>query len=219
MALQTIVPLGDRAFLMTFSSEPAAATWAGTVRDARWPGVTEVVLAYRSVALFFDPDLVDPSELESRLSNVVPRATTQSDGRLVVIPVLYDGPDLSDIATRLRLTEREIIDEHSRHEYHIFAIGFLPGFPYAGYLPASLAGIPRRSTPRARVAAGSVAIAGAQTGIYPIESPGGWHLLGRTPICVADPETGYFPLKAGDRLRFDPITLGQFESLRDERLC
>ncbi len=218
MSLLTIDPLGDCGFLVHFASEPGAAVWSKTVRDARWPGVTDVVLAYRSVALFFDPDVADAALLESKMSALVPQAGTQTAGRLVVIPVLYDGPDLGDVAERSGLAPTAVIDQHSSHEYDVFAIGFLPGFPYAGYLPASLRGIPRRSVPRVTVEPGSVAMAGAQTGIYPVESPGGWHLLGRTPICIADPATAYFPIRSGDRLRFDPITPTQFESRRDERI-
>lgn len=107
---------------------------------------------------------------------------------------------------------------HTSVEYSVHAIGFLPGFPYAGELPAALAGLPRRETPRLRVPAGSVAIAGRQTAIYPRDSPGGWHLLGRTPLCIADPEDGYFPIGAGDRLRFEPISVSEFEARRHDRL-
>ena len=107
---------------------------------------------------------------------------------------------------------------HSGVEYDVFAIGFLPGFPYAGYLPPALTGLPRRESPRLRVPAGSVAIAGRQTGIYPGESPGGWHLLGRTPLCIVDLDEGYFPIRAGDRIRFQPISAAEFEARRHERL-
>jgi KipI family sensor histidine kinase inhibitor len=218
MSTLAIDPLGDRAFLAEFGSESAAAAWAGAVREAQLEGVVDVVLAYRSVAIFFDPDSVDGRSIESRLQDITARPSSQSGSRLVVIPVLYDGPDLGDVAAHTRRTTESVIEEHSRREYDVFAIGFLPGFPYAGYLADSLRGIPRRTVPRVRVPAGSVAIAGAQTGIYPIESPGGWHLLGRTPVRIADPATGYFPIRSGDRLRFDPITPTQFEALRDARL-
>ena len=89
----------------------------------------------------------------------------------------------------------------------MFAVGFLPGFPYAGYLPDALSGLGRRAAPRVRVPAGSVAIAGRQTGVYPSESPGGWHLIGRTPLRIVDVEGGHFPIRAGDRIRFRPIAV------------
>jgi KipI family sensor histidine kinase inhibitor len=107
---------------------------------------------------------------------------------------------------------------HSGVEYNVFAIGFLPGFVYAGYLPPALAGLPRRDAPRVRVPVGSVAIAGRQTGIYPRESPGGWHLLGRTPLRIVDPDEGYFPIQAGDRIQFQLIPADEFEARRHERL-
>ena len=110
------------------------------------------------------------------------------------------------MAARLKLTSAEVIAIHSSVDYDVFAVGFLPGFPYAGYLPPALAGLPRRDSPRLQVPAGSVAIAGRQTAIYPRQSPGGWHLLGTTPLCIADVEAGYFPIQAGDRIRFQPIS-------------
>ena len=107
---------------------------------------------------------------------------------------------------------------HSSLDYDVFAVGFLPGFPYAGYLPPALSGLPRRDSPRLQVPAGSVAIAGRQTAVYPRQSPGGWHLLGTTPLSIVQVEAGYFPIQAGDRIRFQPISAGEFEARRDERL-
>ncbi|HZW31170.1 MAG TPA: 5-oxoprolinase subunit PxpB [Isosphaeraceae bacterium] len=211
-------PLGDRAFLAHFPTERDAADWAAAVRQRRGRGVTDVVLAYRAVAVFADPEQVELLELESRLRAIAPVAGTDCRGQRVRIPVLYDGADLDAVAARRNLSRAEVIDLHGGVEYDVFAIGFLPGFPYAGYLPAALSGLPRRAAPRLRVPAGSVGIAGRQTGIYPRESPGGWHLLGRTPLCIADPDEGYFPIRAGDRLQFVAISVAEFEARRDERL-
>jgi KipI family sensor histidine kinase inhibitor len=221
IALET---LGDRAYLAHFADERAAAGWAEAARDRGGPGVTDVVLAYRSVAVFADPDRIDLPELESRLRTIaIERAGAAQPGASVVgrrlaIPVLYDGEDLEDVAERLSRSPAEVIALHSGVEYDVFAIGFQPGFPYAGYLPAALSGLPRRAAPRLRVPAGSVAIAGRQTGIYPGESPGGWHLLGRTPLCIVDLDEGYFPIRAGDRIRFRSIPAEEFEARRHERL-
>src|SRR5439155_7161144 len=121
-------------------------------------------------------------------------------------------------AARLELSTDQVIGLHSGVEYNVFAIGFLPGFVYAGYLPPALAGLPRRDAPRVRVPVGSVAIAGRQTGIYPRESPGGWHLLGRTPLCIVDSDEGYFPIRAGDRIQFQPISAEEFQDQLHERL-
>jgi KipI family sensor histidine kinase inhibitor len=211
-------PLGDRAFLAQFAAERTAAGWAAAVRECHWPGVTDVVLAYRAVAVFADPELVDLLELESRLRAIEPVPESARQGKWIAIPVLYDGADLDAVAARSNLSQDQVIDLHSGVEYHVFAIGFLPGFPYAGYLPPGLSGLPRREAPRLRVPAGSIGIAGRQTGIYPRESPGGWHLLGRTPLCIADLDEGYFPIRAGDRIQFVPISLAEFEARRHERL-
>lgn len=217
-------PLGDRAYLAHFADERSAAAWAGAVRRRHWPGVTDVVLAYRSVAVFADPDRVDLPGLESRLRTIAIDPDDASgrgspDSReTLVIPVLYDGEDLEEVAGRRGLSPAEVIALHSGTDYDVFAIGFQPGFPYAGYLPPALSGLPRRETPRLHVPAGSVAIAGRQTGIYPAESPGGWHLLGRTPLCIVDLDDAYFPLRAGDRIRFRPIPPDEFEARRHERL-
>ena len=211
-------PLGDRAFLAHFPSEPAAGVWAAAVRDQQWPGVTDVVLAYCTVGVFADAEQIDLVDLESRLRLIAPTEDTRPHGKRVVIPVLYDGVDLDDVAARLGLRPADVIELHCQVEYDVFAIGFLPGFPYAGYLPPALAGLARRDSPRVRVPASSVAIAGRQTAVYPTESPGGWHLLGTTPLCIADPESGYFPIRAGDRIRFEPIFASEFEGRRHERL-
>jgi KipI family sensor histidine kinase inhibitor len=211
-------PLGDRAMLAHFVDEPTAAGWAAAVRDCHWAGVTDVVLAYRTVAVFADPEQANLWELESWLRTVAPAEGLGRRGKRLVIPVLYDGADLDAVAAWCNLTRDEVIGCHSGVEYNVFAIGFLPGYPYAGYLPPALSGLPRRDAPRLRVPAGSVGIAGRQTGIYPVESPGGWHLLGRTPLRIADPDEGFFPIRAGDIIRFVPISVSEFEDRRHERL-
>ena len=116
------------------------------------------------------------------------------------------------------MTEGDVIEQHSGREYDVFAVGFQPGFPYAGYLPEALSHIPRLESPRVRVPGGSVAIAGRQTGVYPNASPGGWRLLGRTPLRIVDPANGHFPIRAGDRLRFVPIDAEEFEEREGELL-
>jgi KipI family sensor histidine kinase inhibitor len=214
----TLEPLGDRAFLAYFATESAAAGWSGALRDRQWPGVIDVVAAYRTAAVFADPEMVDLVELESRLRAVDPGEAPQLNGRRLVIPVHYDGADLGDVAAKLALSRTEVIEQHCQVEYDVFAIGFVPGFPYAGYLPPALAGLARRESPRLRVPAGSVAIVGRQTAIYPSESPGGWHLLGLTPLQIVDSAAGYFPINAGDRIRFEPISVSEFEARRHERL-
>jgi KipI family sensor histidine kinase inhibitor len=211
-------PLGDRAILARFAAEDDAARFVAAVRAKELRGVTDVVLAYRSAAVFADPDQADLDALESALLAIEPGSAAAVTGKLVTIPVFYDGPDLSSVAYRLGLEINQVIEHHSSVEYQVFAIGFLPGFPYAGYLRDELCGLPRRDEPRLIVPAGAVAVAGRQTGIYPKESPGGWHVLGRTPLRIADADTGHFPIRAGDRIRFQAIGPREFEVRRDERL-
>jgi KipI family sensor histidine kinase inhibitor len=213
-----VEPLGDCAFLAHFADERQAHSWAAAVRAGEWRGIRDVVLAYRAVAVFADPEQVDLLELESRLQAVEATALTRAAGGRLVIPVLYDGADLHDVASRLKLTRAEVIAIHGSVDFDVFAVGFLPGFPYAGYLPPALAGLPRRDSPRLRVPSGSVAITGRQTAIYPRQSPGGWHLLGTTPLCIADVDSGYFPIQAGDQIRFQSISTEEFEARRHERL-
>ncbi len=213
-----LAPLGDRGLLARFDDEDDARRWAEAVRTRDLVGVTDVVLAYRSAAVLADPERCDLDALEATLRSVVPDGGPTVAGPLHEIPVLYDGVDLDDAAARLGLSPAEVIEAHAAPEYRVFAVGFLPGFPYAGYLPDALRGLPRRESPRTAVPAGSVAIVGRQTAIYPAVSPGGWHLLGRTPLRIVDVQAGRFPIRAGDRIRFRPIDRDEFEARLHERL-
>jgi KipI family sensor histidine kinase inhibitor len=217
-ALIALEPLGDRAFLARFASAGEANAWASAVRDRAWAGVVDVVVAYATAAVFTDPDRDDLDDLEARLRALPLAQGASTQCRHILLPVLYDGEDLPDVARRVGRLESEVVALHSGAEYTVFAIGFLPGYPYAGDLPDGLAGLPRREVPRLRVPAGSVAIAGRQTGVYPQESPGGWHLLGRTPLRIVDVARGHFPIRAGDRLRFVPIAEDEFRAREGELL-
>ncbi|HEY2157912.1 MAG TPA: carboxyltransferase domain-containing protein [Isosphaeraceae bacterium] len=211
-----LVPLGDRAWLARFPREADARRWAQAARSARRAGVRDVVLAYRSASIHFDPDAAEG--IEDWLRSLTPADEAESPGRIVVLPVLYDGADLAEIASATGLAVEEVVALHSRTTYDVFAIGFQPGFPYAGYLPVPLDRLPRRSEPRVRVPAGSVAIAAWQTGVYPTELPGGWNLLGRTPLSIVDIAAGRFPIRAGDRLKFEPIDAAEFAARLGEPL-
>ena len=214
----SIEPLGDSALPAHFSTEASGSRWAAAARTGSSSGIRDVVLAYRTVAVFADVDQANLSDLEARLRAIKSQSGNDKPGRSLVIPVRYDGADLNEVAARLNLTSREVIAAHCSVEFDVFAVGFLPGFPYAGYLPPALAGLARRESPRLQVPAGSVAIAGRQTAVYPCRSPGGWHLLGTTPLLIADVETGYFPIQAGDRIRFQPIPAEEFAARLHERL-
>ena len=209
-----ITALGDRGFLARFETETEADLWGRSIRRQPWPGLVDLSIAYKTVGLFFDPDLVDLDDVENRLREHAILRNEPNLGRQHLIPVLYDGIDLASSAEALGLSSERFVRLHSEPDYQVFAIGFLPGFPYAGYLPSELSGLGRLAPPRVRVPAGAVAIAGRQTAIYPGESPGGWRLIGRTPLKIVDPGADYFPIEAGDRLRFIPISSKAF----DERL-
>ena len=211
-------PLGDRAFLRRFVSEVDAACWACTVRAARIAGVEEVVLAYDSVAVITTDACTDLNQVEVSLNSVLDRGISVVSRRLIEIPVLYDGVDLKAVAQQLELDQSELISLHAGNTYQVFAIGFLPGFPYLGYLAPRIAGLGRLATPRASVARGSVAIVGRQTGIYPDESPGGWHLIGRTPLAIVDVERDHFPISAGDRVQFIPMGIDEYHARLGESL-
>jgi KipI family sensor histidine kinase inhibitor len=135
------------------------------------------------------------------------------------IPVFYEmGEDLIAVARALNLSVSEVIELHTKVEYNCFGVGFVPGFAYLGDLPEELSHLSRLPTPRVSVAAGSVAITGGQTAVYPLETPGGWWIIGRTPLTLVDEDTDYFPISAGDRVKFFAVGEKEFEALKGKRL-
>ena len=212
------VPLGDRAWLARFANEADARRWAASARMQKPPGVVDVVLAYRSASVHLTPEAADDPSVEVWLRGLRPDGEGGEPGRVVTLPVLYDGEDLRDVASATGLAVDEVVRCHAGTTYDVFAIGFQPGFPYAGYLPPPLDRLPRRAEPRLRVPSGSVAIAAGQTGVYPAELPGGWNLLGRTPLSIVDVASGRFPIRAGDRLKFEPIDAAEFAARLGEPL-
>jgi len=173
------------------------------------------VPTYRSVTVYFDPLKIDWPALEQRLNEEAakPRDIAPSPAP-VQIPVCYGGefgPDLDDVAEFAHVGTDDVIGLHTAAAYRVFMLGFLPGFPYMGVVPERIAA-PRRSTPRRVVPAGSVGIAGPQTGVYPLASPGGWQLIGRTPLRLFDTErTNPFLVGAGDAVQFFAISADEYE--------
>lgn len=215
--MMELLPLGDRAFLANFGNEAIARAWASAVRSAGRSGVVEVTVAYRSAAVFADPD-ADLDGVEKWLRSLDFETEGGDAGRLIAIPTLYDGEDLDAVANALGLSVAQVVESHGSETYEVFALGFQPGFPYAGYLPPQLSGLPRREEPRKAVPPGSVAIVGRQTAVYPGPTPGGWHLIGRTPCRVVDVGESYFPIAPGDRIRFVPIGAAEFEERQGQHL-
>jgi inhibitor of KinA len=218
--MQELLPLGDQALLARFADETAALRWAAAVRQLAAAWLVDVVQAYTTVAVYFDLDRTTHTEVRYVLARVDAGSVDKSaTGKLHRIPCCYElHLDLDRIAGHTGLEREEIIRLHGSMEYTIYAIGFCPGFPYLGYLPASLCGMPRLESPRLRVEAGSVGLTGRQTGIYTEPRPGGWNIVGRTPLTLVDVGDGYFPLRTGDRVRFVRIDEAEFERLRGERL-
>jgi len=183
-----------------------------------------VVPAYASVGVFFDADAIRASEVIETLVAVAltERASCQRETTHTnhfTIPVCYEfAPDLPRVCEHTGLTADDVIRLHTSIEYTVYAIGFVPGFPYLGYLPAELCGVPRLASPRLKVEPGSVGLTGRQTGIYPLPRPGGWNLIGRTPLTIVDVKDGFFPLRVGDRVTFTPIDETRFRELDGERL-
>ena len=197
------------------------------IEDARIPGMIELAPAYTTVAVFFDPlrvmndaaraDHVIESltqKIHEALSRGGRRKQRDTSARLVEIPVCYEAEfalDLEHVSRQSQIDPTEVVDLHRAAQYRVSCIGFTPGFPFLSGLHKRLA-TRRRSIPRKEIPAGSVAIAGAQTGIYPIKSPGGWNIIGRTPLHLFDPRKDPPTLlRPGDRVRFRAITREEFD--------
>jgi len=233
-----LIRLGDNIDARTNS---LALALAEALREAKLPGVRDVAPAYASVGVRFEPEAAAGSGIGSSsneflaqrihelvgalLRNTLPRSSDavgedqggdRPTGDLIEIPVCYGGdfgPDLDALAVHTKLDTQEVVARHVRVEYRVAMLGFMPGFPYLLGLDEALHA-PRRASPRTRVPAGSVAIGGAQTGIYPRELPGGWQLIGRTPLTLFDAARAQPALlRPGQRVRFRAIEAGEFAVL------
>jgi inhibitor of KinA len=209
-------PMGDRSLLVeigeTISADVNRCVQELMLRlqQADLPGVRELAPGYRSLLVVFNPLMIAPAELKTRITDVAARPSSSKlpQAKLVTVPVFYGGdygPDLEGVAGHLGISTEEVIRLHAETVYRVYMIGFTPGYPYMGELPAALA-VPRRSTPRTRVPKGSVGIAQRQTGIYPVESPGGWQIIGWTPMELFDPHRRLPSLlEMGDRVKFEAV--------------
>jgi len=229
-------PLGDRALLLELGDRADAAiisrvrALAEHLEEQRLPGVLDLVPALCTLGVHYDPELWrddtgqhSPYEmLVSGIQRILPdlASLTVIEGQLHEIPVCYDveyGEDLLSLARAHDLPPKQIVSIHSAAEYTVYMLGFAPGFAYLGKLDERLVS-PRRETPRASVPAGSIAVANEYTGIYPAPLPGGWHIIGRTPLQLFDLSRDQPSLlSAGDRVRFVPVSAARFRELESTR--
>lgn len=216
----TIQPLGDQAAIAYCQDEDQAALLVANLRRLPPAWCIDVVQAYVSVALYYDVAAIDFIQVADWLATVSTEGGPSAlAGRMHVIPCCYDlGLDLERVKSQTGLSREVIIEIHSASVYSVFAIGFCPGFPYLGYLPHELTGVSRLDSPRLTVEEGSVGLTGRQTGIYTQTRPGGWNIVGRTPLQLVDVKDEYFPIRTGDRVRFSRIGLEEFNRLRGTRL-
>jgi inhibitor of KinA len=223
-------PLGDRAVMITLGATIDEATHrlvrSASARIDQHPpaGFVDQVPAFTSIAVHYDPLIAARGTSMTPYARVVDDLTAALDGltaerlppaRVVEIPVCYGGtfgPDLEDVARAHEISADEVVRVHTSGDYLVYMVGFMPGFAYLGGLSPKLA-TPRRTTPRMVVPAGTVGIGGSQTGVYPLDSPGGWNLIGKTPLAVFDITRPQATLLAtGDRVRFRAITETEFRN-------
>ncbi len=218
------LPAGDTALVVEFGREidRAVSDQVLALRTrldkARLAGVVELVATFRSLMVHYDPLCTSNARLTSAIRELLQGNHAEArEARLWRIPACYEdqhAPDLADVAKRSGLATEEVIARHAGTRYHVYMIGFVPGYPYMGDLPEALR-LPRRTDPRVRVPAGSVAIAANMTGIYPVESPGGWHLIASTPVRLFDPALARPALLSpGDVVAFEPVSASEHDKLR-----
>lgn len=218
---------GDSSMLIEFGDEISKeinrkiTATIQMMREQHIEGVVDTIPAFCSLLINYDPRIVSYEQLEERMRQLVRLdiPAEQAQKRVIEIPVCYGGeygPDLENIAELAGLTKEEVIRIHSSEEYLIYMLGFLPGFAYLGGLDERIH-TPRLANPRIKINAGSVGIGGSQTGIYPLDSPGGWQLLGMTPVKVYDPVREVPILyEAGDYIRFVPVDEAEYQRIKNE---
>jgi len=210
-----IVPFGETALLVELDDWQASRSLAASIDAAPIPGVVEVVPGLRSVLLELDRS-ADAESVVAAVETALRSGPTRTvGGRDRLIPVVYGaehGPDLADVAERCGFSPDEVVERHAAAAFDVLFDGFAPGFAYLGEVPEPLR-VPRLATPRTRTPAGSVALAGTMTGIYPADLPGGWRVIGATPVTLFDPARrppAY--LVPGDRVRFEPMPLDEWSA-------
>jgi len=222
------LPSGDSALVMEFGNEiskeinASIAQVVGYLKDQKLDGIVDILPTYRSILINYDPRVFTYEQLVEKLSSIEIADSNLASGsvRLIEIPTLYGGeygPDIANVAKNANLSEEEVVEIHTGVDYLVYMMGFLPGFTYLGGLDERIA-TPRLSSPRLKIVPGSVGIAGSQTGMYPIQSPGGWQLIGRTPVKLYDPSNLEEPvfIKAGDYIRYVAVDEATYKEISDQ---
>jgi inhibitor of KinA len=223
MCAYRLLPAGDTALIVEFGDRidrrinDQVLALCKRLQAARIDGVVDIVPTFRSLMVQYEPLVIASAQLIAQVHALT--ETPEVTGRMAHawrLPVCYDpevAADLIEVAARASLSPRELVERHSAITYHIYMLGFLPGQAYMGDVPAELA-LPRRATPRAKIPAGSLAIAMTMTSIFPRETPCGWHIIGRAPVCLWDVTRSAAPLLApGDTVAFVPVSLREYEAL------
>lgn len=222
-----ILTAGDSALLIEFEQKIAPeinaqiTAFVHLLKEQHIEGVTDLIPAFASLLINYDPRVIGYKDLKARIEELLKIEVSEeaSEARVFEIPVCYGGeygPDIANIAENAGLSEQEVIDIHCSKNYLIYMLGFLPGFVYLGGLDERIH-TPRLANPRISIPAGSVGIAASQTGIYPLNSPGGWQLLGMTPVKTYDPERETpILVEAGDYIRFVPVTEEEFLKIKKQ---
>ncbi len=228
MKPERIVPIGINYLLIEYPEKIAPEINAAVsqfwkqIEEQNNEGIVSIIPTYRSLLVEYDPLTWQPTDLQTKIEDIVRHNEGDAmvtAGRLVSLPVLYGGehgPDLADVAVYNDLTPTEVIKIHTANTYRVYMLGFNPGYPYMGGLDPRIA-MPRLEVPRTKVPAGSVAIGGEQTGVYSTISPGGWRLIGHTPIPLFDPQLADpVLLRPGDNIRFQSITEEDYQHIVDQ---
>lgn len=222
-----ILTAGDSALLIEFEQKIAPeinaqiTAFVHLLKEQHIEGVTDLIPAFASLLINYDPRVIGYKDLKARIEELLKIEVNEEagDARVFEIPVCYGGeygPDIANIAENAGISEQEVIDIHCSKDYLIYMLGFLPGFVYLGGLDERIH-TPRLANPRISIPAGSVGIAASQTGIYPLNSPGGWQLLGMTPVKTYDPERETpILVEAGDYIRFVPVTEEEFLKIKKQ---
>lgn len=217
--MTSIKLLGDQAFLVYFPDEAAAVQFSFALKSGGFEWLVDTAPAYSSVGVYFDPAKITIADARNAIKSIKPKETKTSIGKAHLIPCCYDMQlDIERVSQHTGLTAKQVVEWHTAQPYRVYAIGFSPGYPYLGYLPKQLEGVPRLPSPRLRVEAGSVGLTGRQTGLYSLTRPGGWNIIGRTPLEMVNVEENYFPLQVGDTVQFKQIDLSEYERLKGKRL-